>query len=70
MQRVVEDMVEDEKRERKAINDKKRRDIEAAQKIFNEAVKSAEVESDQKLKKEKEDKEEKLAIMQRDSSSL
>ena len=34
MQRVVED----EKRERKAINDKKKRAIEAAQKAFNETV--------------------------------
>jgi hypothetical protein len=41
-----------------------------AKKIFNDAVKSAEVKSDQELKKTKEDKEMKLAAMQRDFKRL
>ena len=66
MQRVVEN----EKREQEAIDDKKRRAIEAAQKAFNEAVKAAENESAQELKKAKDGKEEKLAVMQRDFKRL
>ena len=53
-----------------AIDDKKKRAIEAAQKAFNEAVKAAKEESDQKLKKIKKAKTKKLAAMQRDFERL
>jgi hypothetical protein len=60
MQRVVED----EKREQETIKNKMKRAIEAAQKIFNNAVKAAEYDSYLKLKKAKGNKQEKLAAMQ------
>ena len=66
MQRVVED----EKEEQEAIDDKKKRAIEEAQRVFDEAMKAAEDEADQELKKSNEDKEEKLAAMQRDFECL
>ena len=47
MQRVVED----ERREQEAINNKKKRAIEAARRAFDEAVKASEDEADQELKK-------------------
>jgi hypothetical protein len=67
---VVEDEKREQDMEQEAINDKKKRAVEAAQKAFKESVKAAEDESDQKLKKAKDDKEEKLAAMQRDFKRL
>jgi hypothetical protein len=56
---TMQQVVEDEKREQKAINDKKMM-----------AFKAAEDESDKKMRKAKENKEEKLAAMQRDFKRL
>ena len=63
-------VVEDEKKERQAINDKKKMAIEAAQRAFYVAIKSAEDESDQELKKSRDSENKKLAAMQRDFNHL
>ena len=66
MQRVVE-----EKRgKHEAINDKKKKAIEAAQRACNESIKSAEYEADQEIVATEAASESKLAAMQRDFECL